>query len=253
MKYSIGQLAKLSGVSTRTLRFYDEINLLRPAEVLPNGYRQYGVEELALLHQILVYRELGFELNDIKEMVSTDGVEHEAIMVNHLQLLQQEKERIERLIQSVETVMRKNKEGIAMNEKDFEAFKREKLEGNEAKYGKEIREKYGEDTINQSNQHFSKLDQTTYKKIEALTTEINDLLKVHVANNNPSGPEGQKIAKKHADFLRAAWPKGLFDEEKHLGLAYMYTQDERFKDYYENIAEGATDYLLEAVKVLYGK
>jgi DNA-binding transcriptional MerR regulator len=68
-EYTINELARLAGVSTRTLRYYDQINLLKPAFVNPSGYRIYGSAEVDLLHTILLYKELGFELNQIKAII----------------------------------------------------------------------------------------------------------------------------------------------------------------------------------------
>ncbi|UUX33672.1 MerR family transcriptional regulator [Fundicoccus culcitae] len=251
MPYTIGQLARLTGVTTRTLRHYDAIGLLKPSEVLENGYRIYHEDDVARLHQILVYRELGFELNAIKDILTTDQYNRMVVMENHLDLLAQEKQRIEALIQSVELAMQKSKEGLPMSEQDFDVFKREKIAANEAQYGEEIREKYGAEVVEKSNQHFSKMDKDSYAKIEALTVELGELLAKHVADNHPLGDAGQLIAKKHAEFLKAAWPDGLFSQEAHLGLVEMYTLDDRFKAYYDAFAEGATDYLYAAVVGFY--
>ena len=69
MEYTVSKLAKLSGVSARTLRYYDQIGLLEPKRVNPSGYRIYGEAEVNLLQQILFYRELEMSLNDIKDIV----------------------------------------------------------------------------------------------------------------------------------------------------------------------------------------
>lgn len=69
MNYTINKLALLSGVTVRTLRFYDEIGLLKPAHVAENGYRYYGQKELLLLQQILFFREIGFDLKQIQDII----------------------------------------------------------------------------------------------------------------------------------------------------------------------------------------
>ena len=90
MEYTVSKLAKLSGVSSRTLRYYDEIGLLKPDRVMPNGYRIYGQEQVNLLQQILFYKELGFGLDDIKDIINSDEYSVEESLVNHLTHLKEE-------------------------------------------------------------------------------------------------------------------------------------------------------------------
>ncbi|MFY9482500.1 MAG: MerR family transcriptional regulator [Tissierellaceae bacterium] len=144
MEYTVSKLAKLSGVSSRTLRYYDEIGLLKPDRVMPNGYRIYGQEQVNLLQQILFYKELGFGLDEIKDIINSDEYSFEESLVNHLTHLKEEKLRIEILIKNVRKTIQSLKGEIMMTDKErFEGFKRELIEKNEDKYGDEARERYG--------------------------------------------------------------------------------------------------------------
>src|ERR1700722_19137187 len=87
MAYTVKKLARISGISIRTLRFYDEIGLLKPAYYGNNNYRYYEEEQLLMLQQILFYRELGFSLNDIQKIISSDDFNKIDVLISHKQVL----------------------------------------------------------------------------------------------------------------------------------------------------------------------
>ena len=143
------KLAELSGVSARTLRYYDEIDLLEPKRVNSSGYRIYGQAEVNLLQQILFYRELEMKLGEIKQIVHSETFDVETALGNHLTRLNQKRNRLDEIIETVEKSVQDVKGEIKMTDQEkFEAFKKEKIAKNEEQYGEEIREKYGEDVIN---------------------------------------------------------------------------------------------------------
>lgn len=253
MSYSIGELAKLAGISTRTLRHYDAIDLLKPAYVEENGYRVYSEDEVKMLQQIMFYREFGITLEEIHAMVNSSEFDRLKALETHYQHLKSEKERISQLMNTVENTIKIYKEDLTMSKKEFEGFKKQQIKANEEKYGEEIREKYGDDVINSSNKKFGNLTQEQYEHIEKLNEEISEALVNAVPEGKPESAEGQRVAELHKEWLIMVWPDDLYSEEAHIGLAQMYTQDERFKKYYEDITEGAADYLYEAIKVFYNK
>lgn len=97
MEYSINKLSRLSGVTTRTLRYYDEINLLKPARVASSGYRIYGAKEVDRLQQILIYRELEFSLDDIRSILQKPDVDVEKVFESHLRMLHEKQEQLNKL------------------------------------------------------------------------------------------------------------------------------------------------------------
>src|SRR6476646_396981 len=99
MANTVKQVAAMSGVSVRTLHFYDEIGLLKPAYIGANGYRFYGKPELLTLQQILFYRELGFELKRIKRFIGRRDFEIVAALQSHRKVLQKDVARTRRLIE----------------------------------------------------------------------------------------------------------------------------------------------------------
>src|ERR1041385_7616555 len=106
MAYTVKQLAVMSGVTVRTLHFYDELALLRPAYVKENGYRIYEEPQLLMLQQVLFYRELGFELKRIKEILSQRKFEKVAALKTHRQVLEKNATRARTLIETVDKTIR---------------------------------------------------------------------------------------------------------------------------------------------------
>src|SRR5579872_3009042 len=102
MAYTVKKLAKISGISIRTLRFYDEIELLKPAYYGDNNYRYYEEEQLLMLQQILFYRELGFSLNDIKRIISSNDFNKIDALISHKQILAQNLDRTKKLIKTID-------------------------------------------------------------------------------------------------------------------------------------------------------
>ncbi len=102
VEYAIQELANLSGVSTRTLRYYDEIDLLKPARTNEAGYRFYGQKEVDLLQQILFYRALDMKLATIQQILRAPDFQHKEALESHRIALLQRKEQLEKLLQTVE-------------------------------------------------------------------------------------------------------------------------------------------------------
>ena len=136
MEYSIQQLSRLSGVTTRALRWYDRIGLLKPSRVADSGYRYYGPAEVDRLQDILYYRALGVELARIREYLDDPSFDRLAALRGHLAALVAERGRLEQLIQSVQdTIGAEERKEIMSDEKKFEAFKRRAVERNEELHG----------------------------------------------------------------------------------------------------------------------
>lgn len=135
------------------------------------------------------------------------------------------------------------------NKEKFEGFKQNMIEENEKKYGQEIRGKYGDKVVEESNKKLANMTQEEYDDIEKLTLELNNKLKEAVATGNPKGNLAQEVCELHKKWLTFYWPKDTYNKEAHLGLAQMYCQDERFREYYEKIAPGTAEFLYEAIKI----
>ena len=247
MEYRIKHLAELSGVSTRTLRYYDEIGLLSPSRKHGNGYRIYESEEVNLLQQILFYRELGVSLDDIKKIVWSKEYNREAALNDHLQQLMEKRENINRLIANVEKTIAASKGEIEMSDKEkFQGFKKKMIDENEKKYGEEIREKFGEEEVAKSNAKLMGMTREQYERTEALSNEINEGMKKAVMEDDPTSELAQKVCALHEEWLKNFWSS--YSKQAHWGLAQMYVEDPRFKQYYDDIQNGAAEFLRDALK-----
>ena len=149
MEYTIRELADLSGVTTRTLRWYDQIGLLKPGRVADNGYRYYGAAQVDRLQDILYYRALGVELAQIKACLDDPSFDRLAALRGHLTALEQEQARLEALIRSVrKTISAQERKELMNDQEKFEALKQRAVAWHEETYGREAREKYGDRELN---------------------------------------------------------------------------------------------------------
>lgn len=233
MEYTIKKLSQLAGVSSRTLRYYDEIGLLKPCRVSSTGYRIYGEKEVDLLQQILLYRSMDIKLEDIKEIIYNKDFDINKSLIEHRERLISRRKQLDLLIQTVEKTIDYNKGEIEMSNKEkFEGFKKQALEENERKYGKEIREKYGEKTIEESNKKWLNMTEEDMKKMQNIEKEMFEALEEVIKTKDLESEAAKKVYKKHKEWLTFSWP--TYSSEAHVGLAEMYVADERFAKYYND-------------------
>jgi DNA-binding transcriptional MerR regulator len=248
MEYSINKLTKISGVSTRTLRYYDEIGLLKPAKIASSRYRIYEQLQVDMLQQILFYRELGFSLENIKNLLSAPSFDREQAFNDHLIALQNKKERIDKLIINVTKSISVMKGDITMSDKEkFEGFKQKLIDDNEKKYGAEIRKNYGDKIIDESNARLQGLTGEQYEKAESLRLKLEQTLKSAFDVGDPAGELAQKACDLHRQWLCIYYPQ--YSKEYHVGLSEMYTSDERFKAHYNKITPGCAEFFKNAINI----
>ncbi|MFT8390923.1 MAG: MerR family transcriptional regulator [Sporolactobacillus sp.] len=248
MTYSINELAQLAGVSTRALRYYDQIGLLSPARMPENAYRAYGASEVNRLQQILFYRALGVSLAEVKRLLSAEAHDNLTALQGHLEALKAKRAQTDVLITNVEKTIASLKGELTMSDEEkFAGFKQQLIDDNEKRYGKEIREKYGDKTIDESNAKLRGMTAEQYEKAGALSAQLNVYLKKAVADGDPSSDRAQKACALHKEWLMNYWPH--YSKAAHLGLAQMYVNDPRFNAYYEAIAPGCAEFLRDALKI----
>ena len=247
MEYAIKALAELAGVTTRTLRWYDREGLLHPLRTTQAGYRIYGPEQVDRLQQILFYRERGVELADIRSMLDDPAFDRQTALQSHLAALEDRRARLDALILTVHRTIESTKGGHTMSDREkFEAFKRDAIAENEAKYGAEIRRKYGEAAVEGSNKLLEKMSREEYDRMSAIGEALQRRLEAAVtAGVSPEGEEGRAIAALHREWLSFTWPS--YSPQAHAGLAEMYVADERFTAYYDKSVPGCAAFLCRAV------
>ncbi|GLB61465.1 MerR family transcriptional regulator [Cytobacillus sp. NCCP-133] len=252
MDYTVQKLAKLAGVSSRTLRYYDEIGILKPARTNSSGYRIYGQQEVDRLQQILFYRELGVSLDQIKEIITGPAFNAADALKEHREKLLEKRKQLDVLISNVEKTIASAEGRTTMSDKDkFEGFKKKMIEDNEEQFGKEIREKYGNETVDKSNAKLMNMTQEEHEAVTKLAEEVNNTLAEAMETGDPAGELAQIAADLHKQWITFYWSE--YSKEAHAGLAEMYVADERFKAYYDKIQPGAAEFLRDAIKIYTGQ
>lgn len=251
MEYTVQKLSRLAGISTRTLRFYDEIGVLKPARINSSGYRIYGQGEVDRLQQILFYRELGVSLDSIKQILSDPSFNGTQALKKHHEQLLDKRKRLDLLIANVEKTIASTEGRIHMADKEkFEGFKQEMIDENEEKYGKEIRKTYGDDIVNKSNAKLKSMTKEEYEEVTRLENEVKATLAEAFKNGDPASDMAQKAAELHKQWLTYYWND--YNKEAHAGLAQMYVDDERFKSYYDEQQPGMAAFLRDAIHIYTG-
>ncbi len=251
MEYTVQKLSQMAGISSRTLRYYDEIDLLKPARINSSGYRIYGAKEVERLQQILFYRELGVNLESIKTIVTSTDFQPLKALGEHYDKLLEKRKQLDLLITNVTKTIAAMEGRITMSDREkFEGFKQEMIDENEKKYGKEIREKYGKDVVEKSNQKFKNMTADEYEKFTKLQQEVLDTLYDAYQTGDPAGELAQRTADLHRQWLSFTWDQ--YSKEAHAGLAQMYVDDPRFTEYYDKKQPGLAEFLRDAVHIYTG-
>lgn len=247
MEYTVKALAKLANVTPRTIRWYDRKGLLKPLRTTAAGYRIYGGDEVNRLQTILFYRELGLKLSAIQALLDDPAFDRLAALESHLTELEARRQRLEGLILTVRNTIDEAKGVRQMSDKEkFEAFKHRAVEANEARYGKEVREKYGSEEVDRANARILALTEEEYNQWKALGDQILASLEAAVqAGADPAGLEGETAASLHRRWLGFSWES--YRPEAHRGLAELYTADPRFTAYYDRRVPGCAAFLRAAV------
>lgn len=248
MEYSIRELSELAGVSARTLRYYDEIGLLKPLRTSEAGYRFYGEKEVELLQQILFYRERGLELEQIAATLYNPKFDIQSALREHLLELEQQRRRTDRLIANIKQTLASMEGECKMSDKErFAAFKEELVAENERRYGGEIREKYGDEAVDASNRKMLGMSEQEYQEFERLGAEIVSRLETAVRGKEATdGAEAKAIVALHKTWLMKTWNQ--YSREAHIGMGKMYVADERFRSYYDKNVDGCAAFLQEAIE-----
>jgi MerR family transcriptional regulator, thiopeptide resistance regulator len=243
MSYSVSQIARLAGVSVRTLHHYDQIGLLSPAERSGAGYRRYGDDDLRRLQQVMFYRELGFALSDITDLISDPDAEPAEHLRRQRALLVARLERTRRLVTAVERAMEADKLGIALTpEERLEVFGAH----DPADFADEVTQRWGDtDAYRQSRRRTTAYGKQDWLAIKAEAEQISAAFAAaQAAGEAPGSTVAMDAAERHRQHI-ARW---FYDcpPEMHRGLGEMYVTDERFAASYESVAPGLAAYIRDA-------
>lgn len=245
MEYSVGQLARLAGVSVRTLHHYDEVKLLVPSGRTGGGYRRYAEQDLERLQQILVYRELGFPLEEIGVILD----DPEADALTHLrrqhELLSARQRRLVAMIIAVEREMEARQMGISLTpEERFEVFG----EHDPGEYADEARERWGDtEAYRTSQQRTAQYTKQDWLRIRTEAADLDRRFAAALAEGVPAGSEPvMDLAEAHRQHISRWFYECPY--EMHRGLGEMYLADPRFTQRYEQIAPGLARFVRDAIQ-----
>jgi len=242
MAYSIKRIADLAGVTTRTLRYYDEIGLLVPAGVGENGYRYYDQRNLMRLQQILFFRELDVPLDDILLILSQPDFNMIKALENHRIALKKRASRLEKLINTVDQTIDTIKGENTMKEKElFEGF-------DETKYEEEAKQRWGHTP--QYSESRRKWASYSKEQKQAIKEEGGQYALRMVTTNPNAKPDDPDVQAAIGEYL-AYFNKYFYacDAEFLRNLSDMWVTDERFAINYERIREGGAKFIREAVHI----
>ncbi|HYG27527.1 MAG TPA: MerR family transcriptional regulator [Caulobacteraceae bacterium] len=247
-RYTVKEVAKLSGVSVRTLHHYDEIGLLKPASVADNGYRYYGREELLRLQQILFHRELELPLEAIGKVLGAPDFDRIEALRRHRQTLATRARRYRRLLKTLDETLASLEGAKEMDDKDlYKGFAPEKQEEYEAW----LVERGGSETAQRIEQSKSAMKGWTRADFEALREETEAIeagLAGAMAEGLPADSEPvRRLMRRHQAMIARAWGRPC-EVAAFAGLADMYLAHPDFRDRYEGRAAGLTEYLAAAMR-----
>lgn len=187
-------------------------------------------------------------LEEIRSIICAKDFNGLSALQNHLSALKGKRDQLDLLITNVEKTIKALKGEIVMSDKEkFEGFLKKMVDDNEQKYGKEIREKYGDETVDRSSAKFLNMSREQYTELERLTNELNETLKLAVESGDPGGELARKACELHKKWLCFYWDE--YSKEAHIGVTQMYVDDPRFAAYYEKIAPGCAAFLRNAVAI----
>ncbi len=243
--YTVSQLAKLAGVSNRTLHHYDKIGLLKPAKRARSNYRYYGKEELYRLQQILFYKELDFELADIKKILDDPDFDQLKALQFQRKELRNRRKRLRKLVETIDKTITEIQENKIMltDEELYEGFSKEEIR----EIKEEVNDKYDEKVVAESNQNISNMTKADFDSIkEEQIQQAKDLAKLMEENANIESEAVQAVIKRHHATNEKFYKTPAV---MYKGLADMYVSDPRFAKFYNKHKEGLAEFLRDAMYV----
>ena len=222
-KYPVKKLAKMAGVSIRTLHHYDRIGLLKPSLRTTAGYRLYDQKELLRLQQILFYKELDFGLKAIGDLLDDPDFDLISTLQNQREMLLGRKERLDRLVTTIEKTIKHLKNETKMNYEDlYEGLPREQAEA----WRKEARTRWPQQ-VEHAEKQLMKMDKAGFQALqEGFKTNWEKLARL--SDHDPASVEVQEEVGRHYAYILKFWGKTGDQAESYKGLGELYARDERY-------------------------
>lgn len=237
MTMKVKEVADLVGISVRTLHHYDEIGLLTPEETTESGYRLYSNDNLETLQQILFFKELGFPLKKIKEIINDPSFNREEALVLHRKMLLEKRSRLDKVIATIDKTIQHSRGEIHMTNKEkFEGF-----DFSQNPYEQEARERWGNEAVDKANKTATNMTREKQEEYNAIYRKLAAL-----RNDSPESEQAQKAIKEWYDYLQNF---GHYSLDAFKGLGQMYVDDERFTKNIDQFGEGLAEFMRNAMAV----
>ncbi|MGI6668955.1 MAG: MerR family transcriptional regulator [Acetivibrionales bacterium] len=237
----VKEVAGLVGISVRTLHYYDEIGLLKPEKTTESGYREYSEKNLEILQQILFFRELGFPLKKIKEIINSPSFDRQkALEAQHVMLLEK-RSRLDKMIRTIEKTIKHSKGEIRMTNKEkFEGF-----DFSHNPYEEEARRLWGGSAVDESNARMAKLSEPEKKDFAEKFNAIFEKLAA-IRHLPPDSKEAQAAIGEWYELLNKI---GNYSLEAFESLGQMYVDDVRFTENIDKFGKGLAKFMRDAMAV----
>ena len=237
----ISDVAKLTGVTVRTLHYYDEIGLLKPSEVTQAGYRVYNDTDLEVLQQILFFRELDFSLEDIRKIMQNPAYEKESALRKQKELLMQKRSRLDSLISLVDKTLK------GEQDMSFRQFDTTDIEETKKKYAAEAKRRWGGTAAYAEYEKKSGSYSDAQQKM--LDGEGAMILSEFGRNRSlaPDSAKAQALVKKWQAYITSHYY--TCTKEILSCLGQMYVGDERFTQHIDQYGAGTAAFMAAAIEI----
>lgn len=241
MGLKINEVAKLTGITVRTLHYYDEIGLLKPSEITEAGYRLYNKASLETLQQILFFRELDFPLHEIKEVMTNPNYDKWQALSKHKELLIKKRERLDKLISLVDNIVK------GETDMSFKEFDLADIEATKKQYATEVKERWGHtDAYAESEKKTRSYDEQQWK---ILSGEGGAILQefAECKEYSPDSIIAQELVRKWQNYISVNFYNCTNEILSCLGV--MYVGDERFTKNIDQYGKGTAEFMSNAIKL----
>ena len=246
MAYTVKKLAKISGISVRTLHWYDEIGLLKPAYCGDNGYRYYEEEQMLLLQQILFFKELGFTLNDVQKLLAQNDFDNLRALSAHRKSLEDDITRKNNLILTIDKTILHLKGKQTMSDKElyygFESAQQKEYEQYLVKYhGTEAEER-----LLECKKRTAKWDKDVWEEVKNQGDALHkDLAEAIQKGLMPDSDDVQRIIHRHFQLQSRFFN---LTRDVYVGLSELYAQHPDFKKFFDVYHPKMIEFLGEAIR-----
>ncbi|EEL48187.1 MerR family transcriptional regulator [Bacillus mycoides] len=237
MTMRVKEVSDLVGISVRTLHHYDEIGLLTPDEMTESGYRLYSNENLETLQQILFFKELGFPLKKIKEIIMSPSFDRDEALTLHRKMLLEKRARLDKVIATIDKTIQHTKGEIEMTNKEkFEGF-----DFSHNPYEEEARTRWGDEAVDKANKAAAGMTKEKQEEFNNIYRKLATL-----RHSEPHSQEAQYAIQVWYEYLQNF---GQYSLEAFKGLGQMYVDDERFTKNIDQFGEGLARFMCDAMAV----